>query len=257
MPEKEFGKLSSAQLKQSVSLIQKLLKEAGQLIDSIDNKTEKYQNLVLPPWAELYEKSFNELGIIFLHYSGFLEKIKSFESADKMQAFFDYIESDPEYDINAIVATPQQAAAFLCSFIPVIHCLLSLCRYRKSINRLLEEARQGIDKSLFRAICIDRTVLSTKTAAARLAQAEWRDDRQFFDKLARAVKGGYPKRPKEDLDFARMALAFIEDATGHAKFNSGQLYSLFVEEMKVFPDDTVLDDSLSSFRVFLHRERKS
>jgi hypothetical protein len=195
--------------------------------------------------------------MIFLHYSGLWSILKNLEGEDKMQAFLDYIGSDPDFDTDGITSNPQQAAGFLCSFIPIIHCFVSFCMYRKSINRLLEEARQGVDKSLFQAISIDQSVLSTKTTAARLAQAVMRSDEEFFDQLARAIKGTYPKKPDEHLGFARLILAFIEDATGSSAFNSGQLYSLFVEEMKVFPDDTVLDDSLNSFRVFLHRERKN
>jgi hypothetical protein len=133
--------------------------------------------------------------------------------------------------------------------------LVCFAAYRTDIHTLLREAREGHKGSLFMAINIDQSVISSDTASKFIARAQLENDGDFFDSLSKAIKGGYPKKPSEKYALLNFFTYLVEDAVGCEPIDYETLHTLFTEKIPLYPDVLDLKDSFGSFKKQLQRTR--
>lgn len=109
----------------------------------------------------------------------------------------------------------------------------SLMVYQKSLSTLVEEVRNGDDKSLFDAVRIDRTVLACSPVVHRVSMAELTNDKAFFLHLKKAIKGPSQKHMVA-LDPLRYMMAALVDSGGD-HLSRQEIEELFVDHLKLYP----------------------
>ncbi len=188
---KEFGKISTDETVQLFKLLENVFSEAEQIAENLD----VHQNFPIINWHPLYELEFNQSLALFFHSAGLLDTLKAIAESDNPQAAtLEFAENfEPPEGVEQRM-TDQDKVNFAASIMCTFQNLSAISRYNKSINNLLEEARNGEDHALFNAIDVDPSVVSTETADKRISQAVVRQDKAFLDQLGRAVKGGYPRK---------------------------------------------------------------
>lgn len=71
--------------------------------------------------------------------------------------------------------------------IGVIYSIISQISHQKDMPTLLNNIEKGDDKSLFKAITIDKTLLSSEPVKRRIPQAQVSGDKTFLNKLAKNI----------------------------------------------------------------------
>ena len=199
---KEFGKSSTDETIHLFKLLDKLFTEAEELADELGG----HEDVSVVCWCPLYELEFYQSLGLFFHSTGLIDTLKKIAESDNPQAAtLEFAENFEPPDNIEERMTDQDKVNFAASIMCTFQNLSAISRYNKSINNLLEEARNGEDHALFNAIDVDPSVVSTETAAKRISQAVVQQDKAFLDQLGRAVKGGYPrKKPDPQYDPLRL-----------------------------------------------------
>lgn len=157
------------------------------------------------------------------------------QAPDPQQVVFD------EFDVNDDeewtggwkgIFTKQELIGLVVS---LQRTILSIMIYQKTLNGLVEEVRQGNDKSLFDAVRIDRTIMACPTFADRISKAELLRDKYFFQRLRNALKGPQQKhwQSYQDLRYALYVLRNL----GFDKLSDDELENLLVHQLKVYPNN--------------------
>jgi hypothetical protein len=108
----------------------------------------------------------------------------------------------------------------------------------------------GSDDAFFKAVTIDRTVLSCPTFATRLARAEFFGEKQFFLHLRKATKG----KPHDNLlvhEDLRFMLQLFHEANALNSLTLTDADMLFIKELKVYTDNGA--DPARSLMRFIQR----
>lgn len=237
-PEKEFGKLSLDQFKRLIDDLQEL-KSEGKSLERLVREApkDKIFNFVGEDfvWAEVYELSFIEhlaLMLILMKKIDFMKEVR--QASDPTQYFIDNFEfnDDPDEwseswnglfnkgDLVGLVIALQRS----------ILCILI---YQKTLHTLIAEVDEGNDDALFDAVRIDRSILSCPTVAKRISLAEFQNDKHFFLRLNKSLKG-LSRRHWESYQDLRFSL-FVLRQLGFDQLSDSQLESLLVDQLKVYP----------------------
>lgn len=72
-------------------------------------------------------------------------------------------------------------------FMGTVYSALTSVAYQRTLRNLLIKFREGDDRSLFRAITIDKTLLFCKEVRERIMEAQVSGDRGFFKELGKAI----------------------------------------------------------------------
>jgi hypothetical protein len=105
----------------------------------------------------------------------------------------------------------------------------TICDLVKSVRDKGDEA----DDDFFKAVKIDRTVMTCKTFAKRIAKAELLSDKKFFAHLHKSLKG-IPNKQWEAYNDLRYGFAILRDC-GFDKLSDAQLEDLFVNKLGLYP----------------------
>lgn len=114
--------------------------------------------------------------------------------------------------------------------------VLSIMLHHRPLSSFVEEVRQGregSDDAFFKAVRLDRSILSCSTFSDRLARAELLQEKDFFLRLRSALKGPL-KKHWEALQDLRYAIAILRDM-GFDSLSDAQLEDLFVNKLKLYP----------------------
>ena len=68
-----------------------------------------------------------------------------------------------------------------------IYSTISQLSHQKSMPELLKNIKKGDDKSLFKAVTVDKTLVSNESAGNRLAQAQAASDNKFLNKMGKSI----------------------------------------------------------------------
>lgn len=98
--------------------------------------------------------------------------------------------------------------------------------FHQSLGALEEQARNGSDEALFKAVSVDRSIITCPTFANRLSYAELTNDKAFFIHLKKALKGPSKKNMAAIGDL-RYAIVLLHEV-GFDKFTDDELIQLFV-----------------------------
>jgi hypothetical protein len=186
-------------------------------------------------WAPLYELTFAQnMGWLMyvLGRSDWIQEIAS--RPDPQESLLKELEDDSPLDWDGGpggVFTESDLFGLACA---LQRNILSVMIYKQSICGLIEDARERADDdSLFKAIRVDKTVVSCPTAAARISEAEALGQKGFFVRLRGALKGPSQKHWEGNRDL-RYSL-FVLRELGFDQLSDDELEHLLVHVLKVYP----------------------
>lgn len=237
--QKEYGKLTAEQFKQLMQQLPELRKEGESLADVVKSASKERINDLLEKdfyWAEVYELTFVE-HLAFLMMA--LDKVEFLTEAknapDPTQHVMDNFDIEGDFDSwNGGWKGVFKKQDLIGLVLALQRTILSIMIYQKTMQTLVEEVRQGIDDSLFDAVRLDRSSVACPTFAARIAKAEFTNDKHFFIRLRNALKGP-AKKHWESYQDLRFALFTLRDL-GFDGLSDDQLVELLVKQLKVYPD---------------------
>jgi hypothetical protein len=238
MIEKPYGKFTLDQFKQLTDLVHESQNLAPTLEKVFREADPQRLKEILGDnfsWVHHYEQSFNDhitWGVLILDWQDEIKKAA--QADDPQQYFFDFFnrqESDDDWQGGFKgYFEKHQLVAMVVSLFKTIK---SIMVYQKSLSTLIEEVRQGNDKSLFDAVRIDRTVVSCAPIKHRISIAEMVGDKKFFLRLKSAFKGPSRKHWVGLEELRYMMFALVD--TGADRLNGENLESLFVEHLRLYP----------------------
>jgi hypothetical protein len=239
MTGKPYGKFTLEQLKQFNDFVHEVMNlpiELEKLLQQTD--FNKIHNIVGQnfSWIKYYELPFKEhlaWGALILNFQDELRQAA--QSLDPQQTIFDLFEKklDADDDWQGGFHGLFQMQDLLALLISVSKTIKSIMVYQKSLSTLVEEVRSGIDKSLFDAVRIDRTMIACPSILHRISFAEMTGDKKFFLHLKNALKGPSRKH-MVGLDEMRYMMFALVD-TGANQLNGDNLEQVFVEHLKLYP----------------------
>lgn len=235
---KDYGKFSGDQFRRLTRKLPEFRSESDALKRKLtEAPIEKLRELLGNGlrWAPLYEKTFAENMAWLLYVLDRVEWIKEIASRpDPQEALLDELNDDSPWEWSG-----GPGGAFSESDLFALACalqrnILSVMLYKQSICGLIEDARERRDDdALFKAIRVDRSVVSCPTAAARISEAEALGQKSFFVRLRSALKGPSLKHWEGYRDL-RYSL-FVLRELGFDRLSDDQLEQLLVHTLKVYP----------------------
>jgi hypothetical protein len=234
--KKEYGKLTSEQFQAVISKLPELRQgreEMGSLLAKLSKRD--FDSLMVRDfsWGALYELSFAEHMAYAMLAFGLLPWFGQMTSADDpQQALIDSWDKEIHDDDVAPGLEPQHVVGLAYS---LQRTVLSVMLFQRSLSGLVQEVREQDNMdALFNAVRVDRTVTSCPTIADKIARAQMRDDRYFFQRLRNALKGPTHKHWAAYCDL-RYSLYVLRDL-GFKSLSDAQLEKLLVHTLKVYPD---------------------
>lgn len=238
--EKEFKKLTIEQFRNLVGQLPEVRSQMRELPRLISQKKEKLKELlgVNYHWASIYEQPFiRQIAYLFvlLGLGDLLAETANSDDPQEQALQWSSVSSELDQWYEANEDTVDKKHLVWLSIV-MQRNILSIMLYHCSLGALVEKVRQGgpdANEALFKAIRVDRSILSCPTIADRLAFAELTNDRDFFIHLRSALKGPSRKH-MEALKDLRYAIAVLREM-GFDSLSDAQLEDLFVNRLKLYP----------------------
>ncbi|MEW6314469.1 MAG: hypothetical protein AB1513_10605 [Pseudomonadota bacterium] len=212
-------------------------------------------------WARLYELTAPQLSLLTLSSIGLIDRlIESSRAGVNLNEFLiQQVMGQPLEDelIDNWAGGHQglfnkvDTIAIHCANTATIRCLMVYGHY---LNDLVSMACKGDSEAFFKAISIDRTVLTLPSFAAHLARAEFYGDKRFMIHLRKAVKG----KPHENFlvhQDLRVMLQCMSEARMLGELTMSEADQLFIRELKVYSDGE--GDSARSLMRFIQRWKQA
>ena len=235
--EKEYGKLTLDQFRDVVKRLPEVRGHMKELPQLLKSRPEKLKEILGTNyhWSPIYEMGFIEQIahlMVLLGWQGFLKDAAASEDpqARVLRWAEDGSELDHWYEANK--ESPEKRRLIWLSVV-LQRNVLSIMLFHRPLSALVDEVRRGSDEAFFKAVRIDRSILSCPTFADRLAYAELVQDKDFFRHLRSALKGPLRKQ-MEALKDLRYAIAILREI-GFDSLSDGQLEDLFVRKLKLYP----------------------
>jgi len=200
-------------------------------------------------WCHLYELPFKEhLAITlcgFMLDERFLRIMQGIvESESQIGSMPDVIQQIDAYMDTLEAETSKEEAkellpmlaTMLGASISAYYSLLCILYHGLFLNELIDKVRTGDDKSLFKAVRIDPTVIGCKPVIARFTQATMQNDDDFKKDLINALNGKKSGREQANFQMMRLILEVLHEA-GASRLSNKQLRQLFVEELRLYARD--------------------
>jgi hypothetical protein len=180
-------------------------------------------------WSSIYELSFiQQLGSLFVLLGMHEPILHSGSYTYPQQAFIEISRDgstlDQWYEFNKDKIEKKH---LLWLVIVLQRNILSIMLFHQSLGALVDQVRKGNRESFFKAVSIDRSILSCPTFADILSHAELTNDKDFFMHLRKALKGPSNKH-MEAIGDLRYAIIMLREL-GFDKFTDNQLISFFVD----------------------------
>ena len=240
MKEKEYGKLSEDQFKRLIRKLPEFRKESGALREALRKAAAQNIRDLLGDgiwWAPVYELKLVESCATLLYVLDKVDWIKSIAAAPDPQEAALAVLDDDDWPLEW-KGGPGGAFSKADVFglaVALQRNILSIMIYKQSVCGLIEDAREhDDDDALFKAIRVDRSVVSCPTGAARISNAEALGQKSFFIRLRSALKGPSRKHWEGYRDL-RYSLVVLREL-GLESLNDDQLEHLLVKTLKVYPD---------------------
>jgi hypothetical protein len=184
------------------------------------------------PWSDFYEMTYLEHLALTLWGGGLLASInmpgKAFGSIGALLNNAQAPEPTPETFAPRVGVT-----SLFCLWHSLRISAIAYRTYGKTLSKLFEEVRGGNDSALFKAIRIDRSIVSSPTVAKRIAIASFDLRPHFFKKLRRALKSREANR-KEEYESHRLIVRALTEVGDLDKLFGSERYRLFCDELNVY-----------------------
>jgi hypothetical protein len=184
-------------------------------------------------WGVLYELSYAQHVAYAMYAFGLIPWFGEVTSAeDPQQAMLDAWPMEIDDDQVTKGFEPQELVALAYS---LQRTVLSVLLFQRSLSGLVQEVRESDSmEALFNAVRVDRTAMTCPTIADKIARAQMRDDKYFFQRLRNALKGPTQKHWMAYCDLRYSLFALRE--LGFKSLSDAQLEKLLVHTLKVYPD---------------------
>ena len=256
---KEYGKLSLEQLKGFYAHYHDLQNEKQDVYDINEEDPEIFTSLfnLIQPWSTWYELPWRQSLALFLFLLG-IDKdiIKAGNSSDPAQAGLDLLDNADNYDVEFDSFSDEEKGTFLSLLFSVTEQLNALTIYQVSMSELVLKVKNGDDDSLFCAVLVDRSALSSPSIAKRIQRAHFDNDNAFFDKLSKSITRTKPRRPKKELDDVRFIIEVLDESVGLDNLTEKEIYKTIVDDLELYPTDNT-KDIFSGLKKLLQRRKKS
>ncbi|KQW37771.1 hypothetical protein [Rhizobacter sp. Root404] len=232
---KEYGKLTAEQFKGLIEVLPELRKQGTDFRAAVAAVPKaKLDELLIEDysWGAIYELSFVEhlaLVAYALNMGDYIKRVA--QLPDPQQQILDDMWRDDMIDEEGIKLDKQTIIGLVFS---IQRTILSIMLFQQTLSGLLQEVRErDSHDALFKAVRVDRSVVSAPTVADRIAKAEIRRDETFFRHLRSALKGPQKKHWEayQDLRYALFALREL----GFDRLSDVQLERLMVDTLRVYP----------------------
>lgn len=237
--EKEYNNLSFDQFKQLVSKLPEVRSQMKELPKLICSAPKDKINKILDQglyWAGVYELSFDEqLALLFCALGRTKELSEAAKSPDPTQAALSMFENDDIDDWDGGLGGLFNKNDVIGLTVALQRNILSIMLFHRTLDKMVNDVRDGNDESLFKAVRLDRSIVTCPTFAFRIAKAEFKNDKDFFRHLRSALKGPSKKHWEayKDLRYA----FFILRESGFDQMSDAQLEDLLVYKLKLYPND--------------------
>ena len=256
---KEYGKLSKKQIKEVYAYFYQGQREAAEVSELFrDTTNEKVVRLLdaTIPWAYFYEiPHVHLLSFYLLCVTSKAQLNRMRKSDDPHQAMLDWANSKPRAPRGFNKWTIEEGALFISLTKAVQFNLLSVQSFGIYLNEFIARARKGDDNALFNAILIDQSTICSLTASKRISRAVIQSDGEFFDHLAKAIKGTRPRKPQKKHDDLRVMTQVIDESIGINNLSRSKIYDLLVDDMQLYPVEG--KDAMKGFEKFIERMLKN
>lgn len=234
--EKEYGKLSTAQLREFVGVLPNLfsmLRETDAHIASAP--AAKFDEVMAGDYGHyclVYEVPFlAHLAVVIVALNR-QEEVHEWASAvDPPQAVLDVLARASDEEDKPHNENFDQTSVLALSY-ALARTIQSMARYGRSISGLLEDVREKDDQeALFKAIRADRAVVGCPTALRFIARAQMRGNKAFFTRL-RAALTGPSKREWPQFDALRYTFILLREVG--VTLTQAQLEELMVDTLGLY-----------------------
>lgn len=238
--EKTYCKLTINQFKELIDALPEVRGQIKQLPELVREAPRERIDALLGSnfcWSDLYELSLDE-SLAFLFVAGGWQHIlrEFVGSSDPQQAAIQWMKEGEPLRVDEGPSNAFEEKYIIGAFVALQRNILSIMLYHRSICDLVRQVRDSSEwrEPFFKAVRVDRSVLSCPTFASRLARAELERDRYFFDSLRSALKGPQKKHWEAYQDL-RYALCVLHEL-GFSSMSDASLEDLLVHQLKVYPN---------------------
>lgn len=223
-------KITLEQFSDITKMLPEIRSQKRELVELIKSKPLKVKEILgqFYSWASIYEHSFAEQMAYLIILLGMHKPLIEVRDLDNPQAsFIEFFKDGGRFDEWYEENEENVDKKHLLWLVMVLQRnILSIMLFHVSLGSLVELVRQGSDEAFFKAVSIDRSILSTPTFADRLSLAELKSDKQFFIHLRRALKGPSQKH-MEAIGDLRYAIVMLREL-GFDRFTDDELIHFFV-----------------------------
>lgn len=238
--DKEYGKLTSEQFQALIKELPEIKGQMKELPDLVRSASKVRIKEILAGdfvWSEAYEFPFETVIALLIAALGQSQAIIDIaNSPDPQQALIEWGKSDSTEDWNGGDGGKFTMSNLVGLLVANQRNILSIMLYHRTICDLVKSVRENgdnADENFFKAVKIDRSVLTCKTFAKRLAKAELTNDKDFFCHLHKSLKG-IPRKHWETYNDLRYGFAILRSC-GFNKLSDAQLEDLFVNKLGLYP----------------------
>lgn len=224
------NKLTSEQFSDLVKKLPEIRYQKQELSELIKSKPIRVNEILgkYYSWAEVYELPFVEQLAYLFVLIGINKPIQEIAATTAPQrvlieASEDGGKLDLWYELNKDNIDKKH---LLWLIVILQRNILSIMLFHQSLGSLVDQVRQGSSEAFFKAVSVDRSILSCPTFADRISLAELKNDKPFFMHLRKALKGP-SKKHMEAIGDLRYAIVLLREA-GFDRFTDDELIDLFV-----------------------------
>lgn len=236
--EKEYGNLTLEEFKQLIGELPDIRSQMSEMPDLLNSSPKDKIKEVLDQglyWADLYELSFQEsLALLICALGCHQELHEAAQSGDPTQAAFSMFQNVEYESWKGGLNGMFEIGDILALFTVLQRNILSIMLFHRTLDALVDEAREGNDDSFFNAVRIDRSIMTCPAFALRIAKAEIKNDKKFFIRLRSSLKGPSKKHWESYKDL-RYAFYILRES-GFNQLSDAQLEELLVRQLKLYPD---------------------
>lgn len=203
-------------------------------------------------WGDIYELPYLEqLALLFVILGLHKPIMEAVRTDDPQEEVLSWLVADSRLDRWYEQNESKINKKYLLWLVVVLQRnILSIMLYHKSMGALVEDVRNGIEESFFKAVRVDKTVLLCPTFADRLSRAELFGEKEFFTHLRSALKGPTKKHMAAIQDL-RYSIAMLREM-GFEDFSDKELERLFIHT-KLYPNNV---NALKNLRKHIQESRK-
>ncbi len=251
---KEFGKLSKQQIIDFYKVTEAFIDDLAEDFDQLSENPDAEKFCI--PWHSFYELTFKDIAVHLIILIGMKDQlVAGIQNGDAQDHFINLMKSGYEAPFELEDLSDQDRVNLGACFMCMLMNFICYASYRTDIHTLLNEAKRGHKESLFMAVNIDHSVVSTDTASRLITKAIAEDDGEFFEMLSKAVKGSYPKKPSSKYAELNFFAYIVEDAVDGGPMDYETLHTLFTEEIPLYPNVNESQDSFGGFKKQLDRTK--